>query len=221
MSSGLIYGMGIVMIAVGLIFLRMLHSGGKSAGKKDVVEWAGTVLSVLLIVSAIALMILGREANVVEISGPQSVASSGELQDATIAVEAADFEFTEVHSQELRRLSDYEGKVVVLNFWATWCAPCLDEIPDLNRLQNKYPDDLVIISISDEERSLLQEFERQLALETTSVMVPFGIEFPQPFTGAFVIRPASYVIDRDGIVRRYLLGARNYAFFEKAVEPWI
>ena len=82
---------------------------------------------------------------------------------------------SDVHSQQESNLSDYEGKVVILNFWATWCAPCLDEIPDLNRLQREYADDLVILSVSDEDRQLLVDFEQQLPLETHSKRVAMGV----------------------------------------------
>lgn len=222
MNPTVIYGMGIVMIVVGLVFLRMLLSSRDPEAPMDSMEWIGTILSVLLIVSAIGLMIVGRQAQqaVVPSQGGQ-VATQGAFQDAIIEVEASDFALLDVHSQEESNLSDYEGKVVILNFWATWCAPCLEEIPDLNRLQQEYPEDLVILSVSDEERQLLVDFEQQLPLETYSKRVPMGMELPQPFSGAFVIRPSSFIIDREGVVRRYLLGNRNYQFFKKAIVPLI
>ena len=223
MNSTLVLIMGIVMIAVGLVFLRMLFSGTDTGAPRDLMEWAGTVLSVLLIVSAIALIVVGRQTQEVVDIGQQrqQVATAGSYQDVQIAVEAPEFTFANVKTGEEDRLSNYVGKVVILNFWATWCAPCLDEIPDLNRLQNTYPDDLAIISISDEDPALLRAFENQLALDTYSRVLPYGTDLPQPFTGAFVIRPASFVIDREGIVRRYLLGARDYDFFRGSVEPLI
>ncbi len=222
MNATVIYGMGIVMIVVGLVFLRMLHSGRDPEASRDSMEWIGTVLSVLLIVSAIGLMVVGRQADQAAIPGQGGqVATESAFQDAIIEVEASDFMLSDVHSQQESNLSDYEGKVVILNFWATWCAPCLDEIPDLNRLQREYADDLVILSVSDEDRQLLVDFEQQLPLETHSKRVAMGVELPPPFAGAFVIRPSSFIIDREGVVRRYLLGNRNYSFFKKAVVPLI
>jgi cytochrome c biogenesis protein CcmG/thiol:disulfide interchange protein DsbE len=223
MNSTLVIVMGLVMIVVGLVFLRMLYAGREQGAPRDFMEWAGTVLSVLLIVSAIALMVVGRQApEVVDIGQERrQVATAGSYQDVQIAVEAPEFTFANVETGQEDRLSNYVGKVVILNFWATWCAPCLDEIPDLNRLQNQYPDDLAIISISDEDPALLRAFENQLALDTHSRVLPFGTELPQPFTGAFVIRPASFVIDREGTVRRYLLGARDFDFFHGSVRPLI
>jgi len=220
MDTSMIVGLGFVMIAVGVIFLWMLFKDNESNKPRDVVEWVGTVLSGLLIVSAIALMVLARQSTkVVDLTGGQ-VATEAFFQDAIIAVPSGDFSFKSVDTDEEGSLGALKGKVVILNFWATWCGPCLDEIPDLNRLQQEYGDDeLVILSISDEDRSLLQSFENQLALETHSVYVPFGIDLPLPFKGAFSIRPATFIIDKTGTVRRYLLGARNYAFFKKAVLP--
>ena len=221
MNPTIVYGLGTVMIIVGLVFLRMLHTGRKPDVPRDFMEWAGTVLSVLLILVAVTLMVFGQpsEPDVAEIR--QQVATAGSYQDVKFELPMPDFTFTDVHTGQEDRLSRYAGKVIVINFWATWCAPCLDEIPDLNRLQREYPEDLAVISISDEEQALLQTFEQQLALETQSRFVPFGAELPQPFTGAFVIRPATFVVDREGMVRRYLLGARDYDFFKGVVEPLI
>lgn len=221
MNPAIVYGLSAVMIIVGLVFLRMLHTGRPPGAPRDFMEWAGTVLSVLLIITALTLMVIGRaaEPEIAEIR--QQVATAGSYQDVKIEVPMPEFSFTDVDTGREDRLSSYAGKVIVINFWATWCAPCLKEIPDLNRLQREYPDDLAVISISDEEQSLLQSFEQQLSLDTQSRMVPFGAELPQPFTGAFVIRPATFVADRQGVVRRYLLGARDYGFFKGVVEPLI
>ena len=74
------------MIVVGLVFLRMLYSGREAGAPRDFMEWAGTVLSVLLIFSAIGLMILGRQTQeVVDIgSQRQQVATAGSYQDVQI-----------------------------------------------------------------------------------------------------------------------------------------
>lgn len=218
----MIFGLGFVMIAVGVVFLWMLFKDNETKKPRDIVEWVGTVLSGLLIISAIFLIVLARQANeVVVVAGEGGqVATEAFFQDAIIEVPAGDFSFKSVDTDEESTLSSLQGNVVIVNFWATWCGPCLDEIPDLNRLQKEYESmGLVVLSISDEDRSLLQSFENQLALDSKSVYVPFGIDLPLPFKGAFNIRPASFVIDKTGTVRRYLLGARNYDFFKKAVLP--
>ena len=141
------------------------------------------------------------------------------MQDIKMEVPAGNFDFSSLEGGQKKSLSDYEGKVVVLNFWATWCIPCLTEIPDLNELSSRLKDEgLVVISISDETPDHLNEFVKMLPMDTESMLVPMGIQLPAPFTGALLVRPTTYIIDREGIVRRYLLGPRSLEFFEETVE---
>jgi len=219
MDTSMVYGLGFLMIAVGVVFLWMLFKNNGEKRPKDTVEWVGTVLSCLLIVSAVGMMVLAKKSEEAVVAAGQ-VATEAFFQDAIIEVPIPAFEFKKVADGSTGSLDDYAGKVMILNFWATWCGPCLQEIPDLNRLQREYEDQgLIVLSISDEDQTLLQDFELQLPLEGTSVYVPFGLELPTPFTGAFNIRPASFIIDKAGNARRYLLGARDYKFFKKAVLP--
>src|SRR4051794_25828149 len=60
------------------------------------------------------------------------------------------FTLTDLDGKTMRS-TDWHGKVVLLNFWATWCGPCRAEIPDLVALQDKYRDELVIVGISEDE----------------------------------------------------------------------
>jgi thiol-disulfide isomerase/thioredoxin len=62
-----------------------------------------------------------------------------------------DFAAPDVNGKKIR-LSDYRGKVVAVNFWATWCAPCQKEIPWLVELQREYPNDLVVVGVSFDEQ---------------------------------------------------------------------
>lgn len=219
MDTSMVYGLGVIMIAVGAIFLWMLFKDNEANRPRDIVEWVGTVLSCLLIVSAVGMMFLAKKSEEIVVAAGQ-VATEAFFEDAVIEVPIPDVEFKNVADGSDSRLSEFEGKVMIINFWATWCGPCLQEIPDLNRLQKEYRDQgLVVISISDEEQSLLQEFQLQLPLEGRSVYVPSEMQLPTPFTGAFNVRPASFIVDKAGNARRFLLGARDYQFFKKAVLP--
>ena len=64
---------------------------------------------------------------------------------------APDFSI-ELLSGETVSLSDFLGKVVFINFWATWCGPCVEEMPDIQQLAETYPDDVVVIAINCSER---------------------------------------------------------------------
>ena len=96
------------------------------------------------------------------------------------------------------------GKVVLVNFWATWCPPCRAEIPDLVALQSKYGDRLQIIGVSQDEGSV--EVVRRFAAEQHMnypivIMTP---ELDRVFTGIAAL-PTSFVLDREGrIVQRHV-----------------
>ncbi len=71
---------------------------------------------------------------------------------ASLTVCAAEFSLTDLHGKT-HRLSDYHGKYVLVNFWATWCSPCLSEIPELNALQKAHKD-LVVIGVAMQSGSI-------------------------------------------------------------------
>ncbi|MEQ9104050.1 MAG: TlpA disulfide reductase family protein [Rhodothermales bacterium] len=221
MDSTIVLWMGMGMIAVGAGFLYVLFKDNPARRPRDLMEWTGTVLSVLLIVAAAALIAVSRQTGSNAAEG-QATATPSTFQDMIIEAPAGNFSFTGLDSGATADLDAYRGKVVLLNFWATWCAPCLEEIPALNRLQKKYGEDgFVVLSISDEDPGILKAFEAQLPLDTESVYVDFGMDLPVPFRGAFDIRPTSFVVDREGTVRRYILGNRPYDFFETAIQPYL
>ncbi len=220
MGTGGVIVIGIGMATVGGAFLYFLLRNNEGYRPRDMVEFIGAGLSVLLIVSSLGLLFLAASNNNEAVPTIQEQISA--MQDISMEIPAGEFNFTGLHDELDRTLADYKGKVVLVNFWATWCVPCLTEIPDLNTLYSRHKSDgLVVISISDENPDLLKTFEAQLPMITERMVVPEFIQLPAPFTGAMVVRPTSFIIDRDGVVRRYLLGLRSLEFFETAVRPYL
>lgn len=100
--------------------------------------------------------------------------------------------------------SDWRGKVVLVNFWATWCPPCRAEIPDLIALQDKYRDQLQVIGISEDEGApeLVQRFVTEHGINYPVVMSTPEIE--QMFSGVSAL-PTSFILDRDSrIVQKHV-----------------
>lgn len=109
---------------------------------------------------------------------------------------------------------DYRGRVVVLNLWGTWCPPCRTEMPDLVRLAHAYPNDVAVVTVSDEDRQTQAKFANAVALPPEAAVGRLGWE-----SGTF--RPFTIIIDRDGVVREFHFSARDYRFFEERVSKYL
>jgi cytochrome c biogenesis protein CcmG, thiol:disulfide interchange protein DsbE len=132
--------------------------------------------------------------------------------EASIAGKTAlDFPFTIAGKNE--HLSDLKGQLVVLNFWATWCPPCVEETPSLNRLQ-KYIDNRggTVLGISvDEDAAAYEKFlkDQNIAFptyrdSTTKSAANYGT----------TIYPETYIIDRHGKIARKFIGAQQWDSLE-------
>ena len=213
MDLSTLIGASVVMIVVGLGFIYL--TVGRKKKIKSPVEWFGFGLSMLLIVFAGVMLILGFTVGDT-IHGPFSD------QKSSVGHEAPAFSFKLLKSDENKSLADYEGEVVLLNFWATWCPPCLDEMPDLNRIHAEFKDQgLRVITISDENPEDLIAFNEYIPLDTESGYIEDGFALPLPYVKMMDGRPESYVIDKDGVIREFILGARNYEFFKASIAPYL
>jgi peroxiredoxin len=116
-------------------------------------------------------------------------------------------DFTVVDGSRSVQLSQYRGKVVVLNFWATWCAPCIEEIPSLNELQRQMPQ-LVVLGVSvDQNEDAYRRFLNQHRINFTTIRD--GQQHSNALYGTFVF-PDTYVIDRKGEIRRKFINAQDW-----------
>lgn len=109
-------------------------------------------------------------------------------------------------------LGDQLGKIVVLDFWATWCGPCLQQMPLLMDLQRKYPD-VVVVGINGEDNKALDEVVGDHAPYTIALD-----EEQSSWRKYFVVAlPTTFVIDPQGIIRHVELGLGDPAAIEKVV----
>jgi thiol-disulfide isomerase/thioredoxin len=116
---------------------------------------------------------------------------------------APGFSVRDLDGRELSSAS-WRGKVVILNFWATWCPPCRAEIPDLVALQDKYRDRLVVIGISEDEAppEVVKQFAARHNVNYPIVMMTPQLEKLFPGVSAL---PTSFILDRDSrIVQKHV-----------------
>jgi thiol-disulfide isomerase/thioredoxin len=116
------------------------------------------------------------------------------------------------------KLSDFHGRVVLLNFWATWCGPCRAEIPELNKLQRDFQaSGLAVVGVSwDDSAAGVREFQKEIRQDYTVLL---GGEDAQDKFEAIRSLPSTYVIDREGRIRQKIIGARDRAQFEAVLKP--
>lgn len=104
-------------------------------------------------------------------------------------------------------LANYRGQVVLLNFWASWCGPCIEELPSLLRLHHENPK-LVVLAVSiDEDPYAYASFIRNRHVDLITVRDPSQSAASLYHTEMW---PETYVIDRKGVIRRKFVGATDW-----------
>jgi cytochrome c biogenesis protein CcmG, thiol:disulfide interchange protein DsbE len=114
------------------------------------------------------------------------------------------------------KLSDYRGKIVLLDFWATWCEPCRAEIPHFVDLQNKYGSQgLQIIGVSmDDSPDPVPAFYKQFKMNYPVVMG--NAQIGEQYGGVLGL-PIAFLLDREGQIRKKHIGATDPSVFEKEI----
>lgn len=111
---------------------------------------------------------------------------------------------------ELKQLADFRGHTLLVNLWATWCVPCIEEMPALDRLQAKLGANLVILAISEDRQgaTAVEPFLAQHGIKNLAI----ELDPKSTASDAFGVQglPTSFVIDRDGMIRGKLEGAAKW-----------
>lgn len=135
---------------------------------------------------------------------------------------APDFEISDMDGAR-HRLSDFRGRIIYINFWATWCTPCQIEMPDIQQLLNENPDDLTVISVNrgeglDRARDFLRDIPGPDGGEGVSFTVN-GLDPDDTLYDAYrgLGMPVSVFVDREGVVTEVVNGLISFEDMEKAV----
>ncbi|HET9181507.1 MAG TPA: TlpA disulfide reductase family protein [Candidatus Angelobacter sp.] len=113
-------------------------------------------------------------------------------------------DFTVKDADRTVSLHDYRGKIVLLNFWASWCAPCVEEIPSLVQLQKMMGPKVEVVAVSiDEDANAYHKFLREHNVDLLTVRDPQQRTSTMYGTTGW---PETFVIDRSGVIRRKFVG---------------
>lgn len=172
--------------------------GNSKTDSTPLILWSGIILLVLVVIGAFALTGMGNVSSAKKSSG-------------------VDFTLTDFAGKTVR-LSDYRGKPVLVNLWASWCPPCRAEMPDLINYYNAHQaDGLVLLAVdSEDDLNSAQQFVREKQM-------PFPVLFDPNGSAARVLGsnalPSTFLIDRTGVVRFSWTGQISPAMLDQRVTP--
>ena len=104
-------------------------------------------------------------------------------------------------------LNKFRGHVVLLNFWASWCAPCLEELPSLEQLQRDLPQVQIVAVSTDDNAAAYDRFLKEHSVSLLTVRD--GEQLSNAMYGTFRF-PETYIIDKNGILRRKFIGPQEW-----------
>jgi cytochrome c-type biogenesis protein len=151
------------------------------------------------------------------ISTPEPTATSGEKVAASDLQPAPDIELKDTAGATFR-LSDLRGRVVLLNFWATWCVPCRTEIPELNEMNHDLEaKGLSVVGVVYQDADAdIKAFQSEIKQDYRIVI---GDDSVGSKFGGVQGLPTTFIIDREGRIRQKIFGSRSRAAFEAEIKP--
>ncbi len=207
--GGSVVVLGGLLAAVGLV-LGLIHLRRSTTARS--MAWAGVALSMggLLCSAGVAVFLAVA---LPRMTPGMQINRGSANYSAWVGKPAPDFEVIALDGSP-KKLSDLRGQRVVLDFWATWCGPCVMEIPHLAKLQRQSDGGgLSVVGLSREDRSVLKKF-------TETHDVPYliasvgDVDLPEPYAGIRSI-PTTFFIDESGVIRDVVVGYHDFETLEK------
>jgi thiol-disulfide isomerase/thioredoxin len=126
----------------------------------------------------------------------------------------SNFQFKTIDNRILD-LSQFSGKVIIVDFWATWCPPCTKEIPHFIELQEKYKNEVQFIGLNvGEKESEIKEFIKSMGI---NYIIGYSNENIEKLFGGISGLPTTFIIGKDGKIKAKAIGYRSKEWFEKQI----
>ena len=169
------------------------------------------IVAVVAIVACIYAVLHRRTSQ----HGIISVSVTSQGSDSTAYPQAPHLLLTDLNGHTIKT-TDFQGKVVAVNFWAAWCTPCAAEVPHFITLQQKYESDglqVIGISIDDSDKELRDFYQRY----RMNYAVIAGDQKLAESYGGILGLPTTLVINRDGFIEKKFIGATDFATLEREI----
>lgn len=169
---------------------------------------------ILLVVCSCLVLLASGCGTSAEKPAAKNATSTAQAAPKTVA--APGFTLDRLGGGKVTVTPSQDGKLYVLNFWATWCHPCREELPDINAFAEKYGQQLQFYGINlDEPEGSVQEFMQKNKL-TFPVLLDKGSQVGRHYLVRAI--PTTYIVDKKGNVRFHKVGMTSLAELEKAVK---
>lgn len=134
-----------------------------------------------------------------------------------IGAKAPNFSLNTLDGKQVE-LSDYKGKKVMLNFWATWCPPCKKEMPDMEKYTQQAGDDVVVLAVNIDPENDVQAFVEDNGITFTIPLDSQSAKNPVNERYKILSIPTTYFIDKEGIIRNKVISAMQLKDMERNIN---
>ena len=169
-----------------------------------------------IVLVVVILVVIGMVISASRLHKKAAVAGAS-LQGDAVGSLAPDFTLTTLAGKKVK-LSDYRGKAVLLNFWATWCGPCKVEIPWFMELEKQYgPQGLVVLGVAmdDDGKPAVQKFAQEMKIDYTVVL---GNDDVADEYGGVEGLPTTFYVDRSGHIVKKVAGLVSHSEIEDGIK---
>jgi thiol-disulfide isomerase/thioredoxin len=177
--------------------------------------------SIIYVLAAILILAGLISAIVSEMRSPELAVIYDAEDPASANPYSVDLEFALMDAEENEyTIAQFEDQVRIVNFWATWCGPCVAEIPEFQAFHEEYGDKgvkIIGIALDEQGAEIVQPFVEDMNMTYLS-LIDTTQKAASEFGGVYAL-PTTFIIDRDGMVRKKHVGLMSYENLESAVLP--
>lgn len=170
------------------------------------------VIAAVLLISLLTVAIVqAMDKKQEQTAGSKNVNKTSQIGTLKIGAKAPNFELTTLTGEKMK-LSDYKGKKIMLNFWATWCPPCKAEMPEMEKFYQQKPNDLVLLAVNIDPQNDVKGFAAK-----DRITFPILLDKDSSVNKMYQIMaiPTTFFIDENGIIQNKYVGEMTQDIMKK------